>query len=498
MKKGSSSLTQPSIMMRSHSSSSSLSATSSPPLPNRRSKVITDDDENDWSSEKMEQTERGASSSSSIREVVAMKQKSITTTTSSGKTKKKNIAPILPEYTLIYEFSPSMIAEFHSKPISCVKFSPDGSSLAVASADGTITIWNLIENLPQGNGEETNQMQDRNTSDTNNGSSSISGNNQELSLSKRTTCSGHLLGVNDVCWSPDSQYLCSASDDKTIRIWSAEDGELLKTLQGHNQFAYCVAFSPRGNVIASGSFDETVRMWDVRTGNCLRTLPAHSDPVSSVSFSRDGSLLITSSYDGFCRVWDTTTGQCLKTILVDTQAPPPLSCAKLSPFGNYLLISCMSTHEYPQAALRLWQLRPDPIAKNIRTFRGHVNDRFSSNITFHPKLNLVVSCSEDGFVYIWDIQSGNIVTKLNCNTGHDTSSNALSTQTTNNNDHQNSQLQEGNLSRTEMDTSDDHGHPFPVISLDISTIANANFVVACTNEPRLILWREALVPGKTF
>lgn len=36
------------------------------------------------------------------------------------------------------------------------------------------------------------------------------------------TFEGHTLGISDVAWSGDSDYIASASDDKTIRIWSLE------------------------------------------------------------------------------------------------------------------------------------------------------------------------------------------------------------------------------------------------------------------------------------
>lgn len=36
------------------------------------------------------------------------------------------------------------------------------------------------------------------------------------------TFSGHRQGISDVAWSNDSEYLASASDDKTVMIWSLE------------------------------------------------------------------------------------------------------------------------------------------------------------------------------------------------------------------------------------------------------------------------------------
>ena len=34
---------------------------------------------------------------------------------------------------------------------------------------------------------------------------------------------GHEKGVNYIAWSPDSKYLASCSDDRTVRIWNCEN-----------------------------------------------------------------------------------------------------------------------------------------------------------------------------------------------------------------------------------------------------------------------------------
>ena len=97
------------------------------------------------------------------------------------------------------------------------------------------------------------------------------------------TLSGHTEGISDVAWSHDGQFLASASDDKTLRIWSLElvrhivsprihqryvfeKRMTVKILNGHTNFVFCVNFNPQSSLIVSGGFDETVRLWDVARG----------------------------------------------------------------------------------------------------------------------------------------------------------------------------------------------------------------------------------------
>ena len=165
-------------------------------------------------------------------------------------------------------------------------------------------------------------------------------------------------------------------------------------MRGHANFVFCVCFNPQGNLLASGSFDESLRVWDVKTARCLKTLPAR-DPISGVHFNCDGTLIVSGSYDGLCRIWDTATGQCLKTLIDDDN--PPVSFVKFSPNGRFILAGLLDS------TLRLVELDK---GKCLRTYSGHKNQKFSCFADFSTTgRQLVLSGSEDGKAYLWDLQS---------------------------------------------------------------------------------------------
>src|SRR5262249_34313534 len=77
------------------------------------------------------------------------------------------------------------------------------------------------------------------------------------------TLRGHRDTVTLPAWSPDGRWLASPSYDRTVRVWDAATGDLLRTFVGHDREVFAVAWSPDGRTLASASRNRTVRLWDV-------------------------------------------------------------------------------------------------------------------------------------------------------------------------------------------------------------------------------------------
>jgi len=226
---------------------------------------------------------------------------------------------------------------------------------------------------------------------------------------------GHSNTIYSLDFSPDGQFLATASADKTIRIWRVSDGTCIKTLKNQAEFG-CVSFSPDGKLIASGSWDYTVRLWNVKTGQCISSMkaPSHEElaGIYSVSFSPDGKTIAAAYSDdlgiGMVRIWDVATGKCNRTIEGHSSV---VSSVVFTPDGEYVIsgswdetIGIWKVHEETKGIVLMGLQNARPTANSA--MYNPDNNRFvcANSATFSPDgQQIAVAYIEHS--RIWDAQT---------------------------------------------------------------------------------------------
>ena len=112
---------------------------------------------------------------------------------------------------------------------------------------------------------------------------------------------GHTLAVNGVY--ADANYVYSASDDGTVRVWDRSDDTLVTSLEGHGDRVNGVYADDE--YVYTCARDNTARVWDRATFEEVAVLEGHTDYVWDVY--ADETRIYTASRDGTVRIWDRTT-----------------------------------------------------------------------------------------------------------------------------------------------------------------------------------------------
>jgi Serine/threonine protein kinase len=161
---------------------------------------------------------------------------------------------------------------------SCLSFTPDSQIMASSGRDGLINLWDMK---------------------TGNLIRTIKDSTWNLELLKKV---GITLNKT-ISFNPQGNILASGGWDNVIKFWNPKNGQLIKTLSGHQEAINSLAFSPDGQLLASGSNDNTIKIWDVSTGEILYDLTEHTGFVNCVAFSPDGQVLATASNDQTIKIW---------------------------------------------------------------------------------------------------------------------------------------------------------------------------------------------------
>jgi WD40 repeat protein len=84
----------------------------------------------------------------------------------------------------------------------------------------------------------------------------------------------HKGWIRAVAVSPDGKLLASGGNDRVVKLWNMDDGNLVAELAGHERDVYSVRFHPNGQFLLSGDLMGKVHQWELATSKILRTFDA--------------------------------------------------------------------------------------------------------------------------------------------------------------------------------------------------------------------------------
>lgn len=156
--------------------------------------------------------------------------------------------------------------------------------------------------------------------------------------------------------SPDGKKLASGgSQDRLVSVWDlskiAKDSKPEQQIENHADWIFGVAFSPDSKHLLTASRDKTAKVWDLAAKESVLTFPDHQNTVYGVAVKSDGKTGISVGEDNQLRFWNAATD-----------------------------------------------------GKQTRNVGGHGKGVF--RIVKHPQKPILVTCSADQTVRVWDADKG--------------------------------------------------------------------------------------------
>ncbi|GMM36243.1 chromatin modification protein [Saccharomycopsis crataegensis] len=271
------------------------------------------------------------------------------------------------------QFSPPSICmyTFHNSldEITCLEFNENSNLVAAGFEDSYIKLWSIDGNPLK---------------------SIIKNDPQNKSNTRRLI--GHSGTVYSLSFSPDGNYLLSASEDGTVRLWSLDTYTCLVIYKSHNDPVWDVKFSPFGHYFVTASHDTTARLWSVDHIYPLRLFVGHMSDVDCVAWFPNACYCFTGSSDKTIRMWDILKGECVRLFVGHSSA---INALAVHPRGRLLA----SAGE--DSMIHLWDISHGRLLKSMR---GHSQKCSIYSLDFSKDGNVLVSGGSDNSVRIWDVK----------------------------------------------------------------------------------------------
>ncbi len=155
-----------------------------------------------------------------------------------------------------------------------------------------------------------------------------------------TLTRAHQYQINNMRFSPTGEFLCTASNDWTLKLFSTSTGNVVRNLKTQSEYIQGISLNTQGNLLAFSSGNMSTGnhagVWDLMKGKLFSFYKGNDPdkPLPAVAFNPRGKNIAASGMDGSANYWEFPGNGNSGNVSFSNS---PVSCIAYTPNGKNII-----------------------------------------------------------------------------------------------------------------------------------------------------------------